>query len=88
MTDFRPSTDSAAVVSDGFHWLPIDARTPRGCKLQLINRSAGVACYGVLGTEAHFWTHWAPLPTFAEPAQTCCEGGPQWGHAWGCKELP
>lgn len=68
MTDFRPSTDSAAVVSDGFHWLPIDERTPRGCKLQLINREAGVACHGVLGTEAHFWTHWAPLPTFAEPA--------------------
>lgn len=67
MTEFRPSTDSAAVVSDGFHWLPIDARTPRGCKLQLINRPAGVACYGVLGTEPHFWTHWAPLPTFAEP---------------------
>lgn len=68
MTDFRPSTDSAAVVADGFHWRSIDAATPRGCKLQLINRSAGVACYGVLGTEPHFWTHWAPLPTFAEPA--------------------
>ena len=68
MSDFRPSTDSAAVVSDGFHWLPIDARTPRGCKLQLINREAGVACYGALGTEPHFWTHWAPLPTFAVEA--------------------
>lgn len=22
------------------------------------------------------------------PAQNCCKGGPQWGHAWDCKELP
>lgn len=22
------------------------------------------------------------------PAQTCCKGGPQWGHALDCKELP
>ena len=60
------TTDRAAVVSDGFQWRPIDARTPRGCKLQLINRAAGVACYGTLGTVPHFWTHWAPLPTFAD----------------------
>lgn len=66
MTTFRPSTDRAAIVAPGFHWLPIDARTPRGQKLQLINRDAGVACYGTIGTEVHFWTHWAPLPTFAD----------------------
>lgn len=22
------------------------------------------------------------------PVQTCCAGGPQWGHAWDCKGLP
>lgn len=22
------------------------------------------------------------------PAQTCCKGGPQWGHAWDCPTLP
>ena len=54
----------AAAVDDGFHWLPIGTTTPRGCKLQLINRAAGVAVYGVLGTQVEFWTHWAPLPTF------------------------
>lgn len=63
---YRPSTDRTAVVSPGFHWLPIGANTPRGCKLQLINRAAGVASYGVLGTRVEFWTHWAPLPTFAD----------------------
>jgi hypothetical protein len=20
--------------------------------------------------------------------QTCCQGGPQWGHAWDCQKLP
>ena len=64
--EFRPSTDRAAVVSDSVSWRPIDADTPRGCKLQLINRSAGVAAYSTLGTHPEFWTHWAPLPTFPD----------------------
>lgn len=60
-----PTNDSTrtAVVDRRYHWRPIDASTPRGTKMQLINRDAGVACYGQLGTGVHFWTHWAPLPT-------------------------
>lgn len=23
-----------------------------------------------------------------EPKQTCCDGGPQWGHDWDCPSLP
>lgn len=65
MTTYRPTTDGAAVVTDSLSWRPIDASTPRGQKLQLINRAAGVASYGVLGTDPGFWTHWAPLPVFA-----------------------
>jgi HK97 family phage major capsid protein len=38
---------------------------PRGVKLQLINSHAGTATYGRLATDAGFWTHWAPLPTFS-----------------------
>lgn len=64
MTEYRESSDKAAVVAPGFHWIPIDENTPRGCKLQLINKNSGVACYGSLDTEVGFWTHWAPLPTF------------------------
>ena len=62
-----PTTDSTrvAVVDDTYHWRKIDGNTPRGSKLQLINRGAGVATYGTLGTDPGHWTHWAPLPTFA-----------------------
>ena len=55
----------AALVDKGYLWRPITPATPRGTKLQLINRGAGVATYGALG-GAFFWTHWAPLPTFAD----------------------
>lgn len=23
-----------------------------------------------------------------QPPRVCCDGGPQWGHAWDCKKLP
>lgn len=55
-----------ALVDKGYPWRPVTSDTPRGTKLQLINRAAGVATYGTLGGGASFWTHWAPLPTFAE----------------------
>lgn len=54
----------AAVVDRGYHWRLIDTRTPRGQKLQLINRASGVAVYGTLGSGPTEFTHWAPLPTF------------------------
>jgi len=60
------TTDRAAVVDKGYHWRLIDERTPRGTKLQLVRRDAGVALYGVLGSDNEFFTHWAPLPTFED----------------------
>jgi hypothetical protein len=60
------TTDRAAVVDKGYHWRLIDERTPRGTKLQLVRRDAGVALYGVLGSDNDFFTHWAPLPTFED----------------------
>jgi hypothetical protein len=53
-----------ALTDKGYHWLEIDAQTPRGAKVQLINRQAGVAIYGTIGSHEKFFTHWAPLPTF------------------------
>ena len=61
---FRLMASRTAVVQDGYYWRPIDEKTPRGAKLQLINRQAGVAAYGVLGTHTSHWTHWAPLPVW------------------------
>jgi hypothetical protein len=60
----KQTNDKAAVVDTGVHWLPIDKDTPRGTKLQLINRRYGVAQYGMLTTGDTWYTHWAPLPTF------------------------
>lgn len=63
-----PSPDSTglAVVDMHYHWRAIDAATQRGVKLLLINRMAGVATLGALGSDPGHWTHWAPLPTFGD----------------------
>ena len=57
---------ASAVVDKGYHWQLIDEKTPRGKTLQLINRAAGCAHYGILGTQEKFYTHWAPAPTFED----------------------
>ena len=57
------STHTAAVATD-YYWLPIDANTPRGVKLQLLGKG-GVAAYGNYHNSKDdqiSWTHWAPLP--------------------------
>ena len=53
------STHTAAVATD-YYWIPIDANTPRGVKLQLLGQG-GVAQYSNYHGDA-FWSHWAPLP--------------------------
>lgn len=59
------NTAGTAVIDHAYHWKPIDSNTPRGAKLQLVNRKDGVAYYGLYngGNQA---THWAPLPTFTK----------------------
>lgn len=58
------NSERTVAIDKGYHWREIDAHAPRGVKLQLINRAAGVAVYGSIGTDPGFWTHWAPVPTF------------------------
>jgi len=62
------TADGAAAVDDQYFWRPVDFNTPRGCKLQLIDRRAGVAVYGNYLPGSN-WTHWAPLPKFAPESQ-------------------
>lgn len=62
MTD--KTHDGAAAIDRGYHWRRIDDNTPLGTKLQLVNKSAGVATYGRIYSRDPWWTHWAPLPTF------------------------
>ena len=60
----KTTTDKAAVVDTGYHWIPISERTPpRGSNVQLINRKRGVPARGMWDPGSE-WTHWAPYPTF------------------------
>ena len=61
---FRLDSTKAAVVSNDYYWIPIDASTPTSVKILLLGRG-GVASLGQYvhrPTETQFWTHWAPLP--------------------------
>lgn len=61
----KPDNTGVAIIDRGYHWLEITPNSPRGSKVQLVNREYGVATYGkLLSKEPHF-THWAPLPTFS-----------------------
>ena len=51
-----------AATNPANKWLPIDEFTPRGVKLQLINKASGVAAYGKLPST--FYTHYYLLPEF------------------------
>lgn len=62
----RITNDRSAAVDHSYPWLPINEHTPRGVKLQLINKQSGVAHYGRLGSREDFYTHWAPLPKFID----------------------
>lgn len=62
--DSRLSSDGAALVNPRAQWKKITAETPRGVKLQLINKTAGVAHYGMLDSANDFYTHYCELPVF------------------------
>lgn len=57
--------DNAVAVDHEYFWRPIDANTPRGVKLQLLN-GGGVAVYSSWDGKDSFWRGWAPLPTIPE----------------------
>lgn len=63
---YSTNKDRTTVIDPSYHWQPIST-APLGKKVQLINEAAGVATYGqVNGSKEQFFTHWAPLPTFAK----------------------
>jgi hypothetical protein len=66
MSTHKLSSDRAASVAPEFKWLPINEHTPRGAKMLLINRAAGVAHIGLHSASDTFYSHWAPLPTFTK----------------------
>ena len=58
------NSKGTACFSQALTWQAIDEHTPVGAKLQLINKNANVAQYGVYSGKPGFWTHWAPLPAW------------------------
>lgn len=60
------NADQTVAVDRNNNWRPIDADTPRGVKVQVINRKDNVAQYSIVLTNNVHWTHWAPVPTFAD----------------------
>lgn len=62
----KKDSSGSTMVDNKYHWKEITKDTPRGIKLQLINKGAGVATYGILTTKDTYWTHYAPLPTFKD----------------------
>lgn len=62
----KRSSCRAAMVDPGNHWRPITPQTPRGVKMWLIRKAAGVATTGAIGTHETFFDHWAPIATFSK----------------------
>jgi hypothetical protein len=67
----EPNPGAAAEPADATRaptmWKPITKSTPRGTRLQLINRGAGVPVYGSVALHEDFFTHYCEIPTFEEP---------------------
>lgn len=63
--DHKINRDNTAAVATDFYWQPIDAHTPRGVKMLVINKTYGTAAISHIGSDK-FWTHWAPLPKWRD----------------------
>jgi len=63
-TAHKLTADGAAAVSTECHWIPIDASTPQGVSMWLINKRSNVAQKGQYHGGEQFFDHWFPLPTF------------------------
>lgn len=63
--NYKPTADGAAIVAPNVKWLKIDANTPIGSRMQLIERAQGVA-YTRIHLRGDGFTHWFPVPTFDE----------------------
>lgn len=62
----RETQKGKVLVNDTYLYRLITKEAPFGTKCLLINRSAGVACVGVLNHTNTFFTHYAPIPTFED----------------------
>jgi hypothetical protein len=63
-TEHKITADGAAAVTTESIWMPIDANTPRGVTMWMINKRSNVAQKGQYHEGESFFDHWFPLPTF------------------------
>ena len=63
MPPYKLTNDGAVAVAPGTKWRKIDADTPVGVKMLLINHANGIATVSIRRSQ-DTWTHWAALPTF------------------------
>lgn len=61
-----PDSTKTAVVDKSLHYKKITPETPRGQTMIVIRRDAGVGKVGKLAINEDFYTHWFPMPTFAD----------------------
>jgi len=61
--EYKLTADRSTIVAPSVKWKLIDADTPVGVKMLLINKANGVASIGARRAQDD-WTHWCSLPTF------------------------
>lgn len=57
-------------------------------KIKKLQLSCGEQDLGEVASISEDFTEFWKLVFPEELVNKCCEGGPQWGHAWNCKTLP
>lgn len=60
----KVNSAGTVAVAQGVFWLPIDKQAPLGVRLLLINRAAGRATDGQLGSHEKFFDHYQAFPQF------------------------
>lgn len=61
--NYKPDSTGTTVVQPDTKWIPIDDFAPWGMRVQVIDKSQGIAYLRTL-LRNQGWTHWHPVPTF------------------------
>jgi hypothetical protein len=62
--EIKVNSAGTVAVAQGVFWLPIDKQAPLGVRLLLINKAAGRATDGQLGSHEGFFDHYQAFPQF------------------------
>ena len=63
-SNIKVNSAGTVAVAQGVFWLPIDKHAPLGVRLLLINKAAGRATDGQLGSHEKFFDHYQAFPKF------------------------